>query len=260
MRASLIRTGSVPVLAGSPRVSLTRQASFAGDVNHAHSSRLSMHYSHSNARRDAPPNGINGASSKRAADNFGLRWNLNRTGSRSFTPDEEEFLSDAALRRPSRVGIRSEDVEFGGGDGGDRGSATVTGGNGGERMKIGAYYEEMLKSNPTDALLLRNYGKFLHEVEKDTARAEEYYGRAILANPDDGELFSLYGTLIWEAQRDEERAKSYFDQAIHAAPDDCTVLGSYAHFMWEAEEEGEEEEEVNGGVTEETVTEMIAAF
>lgn len=35
-----------------------------------------------------------------------------------------------------------------------------------------------------------------------------------------------------------------------------TVLGSYAHFMWEAEEE----EEVNGGVTEETAMEMVAAF
>ncbi|KHN04870.1 hypothetical protein glysoja_024231 [Glycine soja] len=94
-------------------------------------------------------------------------------------------------------------------------------------------------------------------VEKDTVRAEEFYGRAILANPGDGELLSLYGTLIWETQRDEDRAKSYFDQAIHAAPNDCTVLGSYAHFMWEAEEE---EEEVNGGATEITATEMIVAF
>lgn len=205
-----------------------------------------MHYSHSNDR-------IHRASPEREAEKFSPRRNLNRTGSRSFPPiihDKEQFLS---------VGVRSEDFEFGGGDGGDRREATFTGGNGGERMKIGAYYEEMLKSNPTDALLLRNYAKFLHEVEKDAAKAEEYYGRAILANPGDGELLSLYGTLIWETQRDEERAKSYFDQAIHVAPDDCTVLGSYAHFMWEAEEE-EEEEEVNGGVTEITATEMIAAF
>jgi len=57
-------------------------------------------------------------------------------------------------------------MESGGGDGSDHGDATATGGNGGERMKIDAYYEEMLKLNPTDALLLRNYGKFLHEVRE----------------------------------------------------------------------------------------------
>lgn len=199
-----------------------------------------MQYSHSS-------NGIHRTSSD--ADKF----SLHPTGSRSLSPiipDDEKFFS---------VGVRSEDLEFGGGDGRDLGGASFTGGNGGnggERMKIGAYYEELLKLNPSDALLLRNYAKYLHEVEKDTARAEEYYGRAILANPGDGELLSLYGTLIWETQRDDERAKSYLDQAIHAAPGDCTVLGSYAHFMWEAEKE----EEVNGGVTEETAMEMVAAF
>ncbi|MED6193163.1 hypothetical protein PIB30_016465 [Stylosanthes scabra] len=242
MRASLIRTGSVPVLnpvqTSSPRLSLPRQASFSGENSRVQSPTLSMHFD-SDARRDLPPNGIRRVMSesliRSASEGFGAIRDLNRRGARPFP---------AIVRE-------EENEEFGGGSGyrgGDRGIATVTGGNGGDRVKIGAYYEKMLKSNPTDALLLRNYGKFLHEVEKDTARAEEYYGRAILANPGDGELLSLYGTLIWETQRDEERAKSYFDQAVYAAPDDCTVLGSYAHFMWEAEEEEEEEVEVNSCV------------
>ncbi|WVZ10883.1 hypothetical protein V8G54_015413 [Vigna mungo] len=258
MRASLIRTGSLPipnpVFHGSPRCSVTRQTSLPGDKNHAKFSTISVHYSHFNARRDAPQKRINRASSEGAPENFCVRRNLNCTGSCSpppIIPLEEQFFSDANLHKPSYLETLREDMESGGGDGDDHGDATVTGGNGGERMKIDAYYEEMLKSNPTDALLLRNYGKFLHEVEKDARRAEEYYGRAILANPSDGELLSLYGALIWETQRDEWRAKSYFDQAIHAAPNDCTVLGSYAHFMWEAEEE----EELNGGMTE-----MIAAI
>ncbi|KAL2348934.1 hypothetical protein Fmac_002934 [Flemingia macrophylla] len=245
--ASLIRTGSVPVrdpiLSGSPRVLLMRQASFGADANHARSPRLSVH-----SRRASPDRTATAA----------VHRDLNRTGSRSFpptVPEEEDLLPDAAARKARYV-----DLGFGGDGGGNRGGATATGGNGGERMPIGAYYEEMLKSNPTDALLLRNYGKFLHEVKKDTARAEECYGRAILASPGDGELLSLYGALIWETQRDEERAKSYFDQAIHAAPHDCTVLGSYAHFMWEAgeDEDEDEEEEVNGGVTAAAAT--IAAF
>ncbi|CAJ1931124.1 unnamed protein product [Sphenostylis stenocarpa] len=261
MRISLVRTGSLPiqnpVLHGSPRFSLKRQASSGGDKNHGKFFTISMHYSHSNAGGDAPQNWFNRASSERASENSGVLRNLNRTGSRSLPPiipDEEQFLSDDNIRKPSYVGILPEDLESGGNDGGDHGGENLTGGNGGEMMKIDAYYEEMLKSNPTNALLLRNYGKFLHEVEKDTARAEEYYGRAILANPGDGELLSLYGTLIWETQRDEARAKSYFDQAIHAAPNDCTVLGSYALFMWEAEEEEED-----NGVTDKTGTKMIAA-
>ncbi|XP_058772595.1 uncharacterized protein LOC131646616 [Vicia villosa] len=234
MKASLIRTGSVPVLPGSPRTSLSRQVSFSGHHNyHVQSPKLSMHF-HST---DHHSNRINRALSESAASkNFGFSRNLNRSGSQFF-PLEETGL---------------------GGGGCDHGDVTVTsGGNGGERIKIGAYYEEMLKSNPTDALLLRNYGKFLHEVEKNLVRAEEYYGRAILANPEDGELLSLYGKLIWETNRDEERAKSYFDHAIHVSPDDSTVLGSYAHFMWEAEEE--EEVATNGEEMKESEEEQSAA-
>ncbi|KOM25641.1 hypothetical protein LR48_Vigan148s000500 [Vigna angularis] len=277
MRASLIRTGSLPipnpVFHGSPRCSLTHQTSLPGDKSHAKFSTISMHYSHFNARRDAPQKGINRASSEGAPDNFCVRRNLNCTGSCSpppIIPLEEQFFSDANLHKPSYLQTLREDMQSGGGVCDDLGDATVTGGNGGERMKIDAYYEEMLKSNPTDALLLRNYGKFLHEVRepfrkqstiidsfnenKESAILILTDDAAILANPSDGELLSLYGALIWETQRDEARAKSYFDQAIHAAPNDCTVLGSYAHFMWEAEEE----EELNGSMTEKTGTEMIA--
>lgn len=43
------------------------------------------------------------------------------------------------------------------------------GGNGGhgsdaEPNNIGGYYLDMIKSDPTNSLLLRNYGKYLHEV------------------------------------------------------------------------------------------------
>ncbi|XP_022881642.1 uncharacterized protein LOC111398783 [Olea europaea var. sylvestris] len=145
-------------------------------------------------------------------------------------------------------GISSEELGFSGGginkNRNSGGGSSGGKGDSGDRSKIGAYYQEMLKTNPTDCLLLRNYGKYLHEVERDAVKAEEYYGRAILAGPSpgDGEIFSLYGKLIWETKRDKNRAKSYFDQSLYASPDDCTVLGSYAHFMWEADEEGEEEE------------------
>ncbi|CAL0311806.1 unnamed protein product [Lupinus luteus] len=268
MKAYLIRTGSVPVLPGSIKISLSRQASFAGDKNHVQSPRLSLH-SHSDGHRDSPANGISRALSeaiavRSASEDFGIRRNLNRAGTSSFPaiiPDEDELRKPIYIGVWQEKGIPLEDLGFGGGlgDGGGRGFSKFTGGNGGDRIRIGAYYEEMLKSNPTDALLLRNYGKFLHEVEKDLVKAEEYYGRAILANPGDGELLSLYGKLIWETERDEERAKSYFDQAIHTDPDDCTVLGSYAQFMWEAAEEEDNGGEM-GGTAEASAAELIAAF
>lgn len=247
-----MRTGSVPVLnpvhSGSTRTSLSRQASFAGENNYrVQSPKVSLHFHSTDKHSD----GINRSLSESLMinspiKNFSFSQNLNRIGSQSFP---------------------IEDTGFGGGGGFAHGDVTVTtGGNGGGRMKIGAYYEEMLKSNPADALLLRNYGKYLHEVEKNMVRAEEYYGRAILANPEDAELLSLYGKLIWEMSRDEERAKSYFDQAIHVDPDDSTVLGSYAHFMWEAEEEEDDDDEVvvNGGgmmgKAEESAVGLITTF
>ncbi|XP_031483980.1 uncharacterized protein LOC116253343 [Nymphaea colorata] len=127
----------------------------------------------------------------------------------------------------------------GGGDGGRGEGSGSSSGGGADGSRIGEYYKEMLKANPGNPLLLMNYGKYLHEVEKDAAKAEECYERAILASPGDGEVLSLYANLIWDIYRDEKRAESYFGQAIRAAPDDCYVLGSYAHFLWDAEE-GEE--------------------
>lgn len=132
---------------------------------------------------------------------------------------------------------------FGSG-GGDEFNTGNFGGGSSDKSSMGSYYEQMLKSDPTNALLLRNYGKYLQEVEKDFVKAEECYGRAILACPEDGDVLSLYGKLIWETQRDESRAKSYFDQSVTASPNDCTVLGSYAHFMWQADDDDEEEEVV----------------
>lgn len=101
---------------------------------------------------------------------------LSGAGSLSFPAriPEEESVSEReddgfiSLSKGAGIwqesGIPVEDLGFSGGgrkpcDDGDHGA-----GNGEDRSKIGAYYQEMLKSNPGDSLLLGNYGKFLHEV------------------------------------------------------------------------------------------------
>uniref|UniRef100_A0A2N9GAD9 Uncharacterized protein n=1 Tax=Fagus sylvatica TaxID=28930 RepID=A0A2N9GAD9_FAGSY len=277
MKAVLIRTGSVPVLSspGSPRVSLYRHDSKSS----VSSPRVSIHLDSNRA----PTRGIRRVSSESDVIQSEIGFSrLSGAGSRSFPeriPEEEYLLSEseedgglgstslkinsAGMFPVANIGIPLEELGFSGGGfgkgkntGGEGGGGDYRIGNGEERSKMGAYYLEMLESNPGDSLLLRNYAKFLHEVEKDSVRAEEYYGRAILASPGDGELLSLYAKLIWETQKDGERAKSYFNQALYASPDDSTVLGSYAHFMWEADDD--EDEESNGVVG--ATPALVAAF
>ncbi|KAK7844040.1 hypothetical protein CFP56_011649 [Quercus suber] len=261
MKAVLIRTGSVPLLSpGSPRVTLYLNDSvpgvFTGEKSSVTSPKVSLHLD-TNGRRDG---GMRRAFSE--TDMIRSESGLSRlsgAGSRSFPSviPEEVYVSDSELGSPGlktngagvwpEIGIPVEELEFSGGGGFGKGRKSGDGDNGigndEEKRKMAAYYLEMVKSNPGDSLLLRNYAKFLHEVEKDTVRAEEYYGRAILASPGDGELLSLYGRLIWETQRDGDRAKSYFDQAVYASPHDWYGTYSLFFFMWEAEEEEEDENE-----------------
>ncbi|XVE57418.1 hypothetical protein DITRI_Ditri04bG0089400 [Diplodiscus trichospermus] len=273
MKAVLLRAGSVPVtspaICGSPRVSLSRQSSFSGVYSGERTGSplsypiISLHFPMDKRKPKETQAHI-----RRALSDTDVIKSEPRipVGSRCFPAGipEEEYMSDVEVDRELRTlvtakgndrasfapiwsefGISMEEIGFsgdgfgnGGKSGGNHGDDSY-----GDKSKIGEYYREMLKLNPTDSLLLRNYGRFLHEVEKDMERAEEYYGRAILASPGDGEVLSLYGKLIWEKHRDECRAKSYFDRAVTASPDDCMVLGSYANFMWEAEDDDEEEEE-----------------
>ncbi|XP_073002064.1 uncharacterized protein [Typha latifolia] len=70
--------------------------------------------------------------------------------------------------RPARVAEEEEEYSNGG-----MGKGTKVGGGGGRsgeggdhnNRRIGDYYQEMLRSDPGNPLLLRNYGQFLHEEE-----------------------------------------------------------------------------------------------
>ncbi|CAN8244180.1 unnamed protein product [Cochlearia groenlandica] len=146
-----------------------------------------------------------------------------------------------------------EDTEVTGGGGGGGGmfhgggkgrSGRDGGGDGdGPNQSTEAHYREMIEANPSNGLILSNYAKFLKEVCKDYAKAEEYCERALLVNGNDGNVLAMYAELVWTIHKDSSRAETYFNQAVIAAPNDCYVQAAYARFLWDSEEEEEEEEE-----------------
>ena len=182
MKAVLIRTGSIPALSpGSPRVTLYRYDSVSGVFTSEKSSvtspKVSLHLDN-NGRRDG---GMRRAYSE--TDMIRSESGLSRlsgVGSRSFPTviPEEKYVSDSELGSPGlktngagvwpEIGIPVEELEFSGGGGFGKGRKYGDGDNGigndEEKSKMAAYYLEMVKSNPGDSLLLRNYAKFLHEV------------------------------------------------------------------------------------------------
>lgn len=106
-------------------------------------------------------------------------------------------------------------------------------------MALDAQYKEMVDEQPGNALFLRNYAQFLHEVKGDPRRAEEYYSRAMLADPTDGEIMSQYAKLVWAVHRDHERSLAYFQKSVQAAPRNSHVLAAYASFLWEQDDDGD---------------------
>ncbi|CAN6240109.1 unnamed protein product [Urochloa humidicola] len=108
---------------------------------------------------------------------------------------------------------------------------------------LDAQYKRMVDEQPGNALFLRNYAQFLHEVKGDPRRAEEYYSRAMLADPADGEIMSQYAKLVWEVYRDQERCLGYFQQSVQAAPQNSHVLAAYASFLWEQDDNDDGEGE-----------------
>ncbi|KAE8727414.1 Detected protein of unknown function [Hibiscus syriacus] len=188
MKAAILRAGSVlsSALSGSPRVSLSRQAEGNSNAIKTSFLRYGCHQI--------------GASSSRWVSVF--YGGDTGGGVRSDCEVDSEFRTEFGISL-EEIGFSGEGFGTGGKFGGDHGDDSYE-----DKRQIGDHYREMLKLNPGDSLLLRNYGKFLHEVEKDMDGAEAYYGRAILASPGDGEVLSLYGKLIWERHRDESRAKS----------------------------------------------------
>lgn len=196
MKSVLIRTGSVPVqsphVCGSPRVCLTRSDSLSGvfssNVEKTSVCRRRPNASlHFNVNRRG-----NRKSIRRVVSESDVVRSVSGFSGGSFRSfpakileedDDDVGVGPLTLKRSASFsgvwpgfGVPLEQLgSSGDGFGKGSGSAAGRGGGGGlgggddsEKRKMGEYYREMLKTNPSDSLLLRNYGKFLDEVRTNT--------------------------------------------------------------------------------------------
>ncbi|MCL7033100.1 hypothetical protein MKW94_023458 [Papaver nudicaule] len=106
------------------------------------------------------------------------------------------------------------------------------------------YYEKILKENPCNPMILRNYAHYMYTIRGVYKKAEELYSRALLIEPNDSETLSEFARLRWEVYGEKEAASNYFMRAVHASPQNSEVLAAYASFLWETEEG----EEANGSI------------
>lgn len=156
MKAILFRTASMPVQPpvrssslASLKVFVSRQDSgsgiFSGERHSVSSPRVSMNLEMNNKR----VSGIRRALSQSDVSRLEVSTKLSGGGSR-FAPSRipEEDVNGIGNDRVNHGGIWPNN----GGDNSD------------DKRKMGDYYRELVKSNPTDPLILRNYGKFLYEV------------------------------------------------------------------------------------------------
>lgn len=199
MKAVILRGGSIPVTspaltASSPRVSLSRQSSFAGLYSADQRTLSSPLISLLSPMDKRKPKGTH-PHIRRALSDSDIARSVSRSpaGSRCISAGipEEECASDGEVDREFRAlvtgngsdraasfapvwpesSIPNEEIGFSG-DG--LGNSGKHGGNHGDdsydhKSKIRDYYRGMLNLNPADSLLLRNYGRFLHEVKDLTS-------------------------------------------------------------------------------------------
>ncbi|KAI3469857.1 hypothetical protein Pfo_026520 [Paulownia fortunei] len=159
---------------------------------------------------------------------------------------ESEYTS------PPATGAGGLEAEIGG-DGVEFGPS-----NSGHDGDLDKYYNEMVRKDPSNPLILRNYARYL-ESKRDFSGAEEYYFRATLADPKDGEVLSQYAKLVWELHGDQARASNYFERAARAAPEDSNVLAAYASFLWNIDESEEEERLSNTQIDEDSALVDLSA-
>lgn len=94
-------------------------------------------------------------------------------------------------------------------------------------------YQEAIRADPDNALLLSNYAQFLHLVRHDNPRAEDYFSAALRSDSMDGDAIVKFANFLWLANGDLFSAEKTYLNAIGIDPKNPFHAGCYAHFLWQ---------------------------
>ena len=88
-------------------------------------------------------------------------------------------------------------------------------------------FDEVLKINPNDALVLNNYAYYLSLRNENLSKAEQMSSQAVLLEPENGTYLDTYAWVLY-MRKDYSQALYYMKLAIQYSPDASGVL--YEHY------------------------------
>jgi hypothetical protein len=100
-------------------------------------------------------------------------------------------------------------------------------------------YQHALSKDPSNSLLLANYGQFLYVVRHDHDRAEGYFHQAMQADPLDSAILGRFASFLWLGRGNRWAAERAYKAAMAADPDSSFPASNYAHFLWHVGDGGE---------------------
>lgn len=111
----------------------------------------------------------------------------------------------------------------------------------GEKDKAYSSYEEALKFNPNNFMVLNNYSYFLSLERKKLDKAEKMISAAVKANPTNHTFLDTYGWVLFE-QGSYSLAKFYIESSLENSPNDedepisAEVLEHYGDVLYKTDE------------------------
>ncbi|MCO5606558.1 hypothetical protein L7F22_060746 [Adiantum nelumboides] len=93
-------------------------------------------------------------------------------------------------------------------------------------------YQDAIRNDLHNSLLLANYAQFLFLVRKDHDRAEELFRKAVVCDPFDCDAMSRFATFLWLARHKVGAAEKAYQAALRADPSNSFHAANYAHFLW----------------------------
>lgn len=88
-------------------------------------------------------------------------------------------------------------------------------------------FDEVLRINPNDALVLNNYAYYLSLRNENLSKAEQMSSQAVLLEPENGTYLDTYAWVLY-MRKDYSQALYYMKLAIQYSPDASGVL--YEHY------------------------------